>query len=180
MQGPQLHSLDRTIPLGLKNLPSILQRGKNKTSKDLICGLQGPAQQAAHKGPSDTLFGTGRSLERFTCSQWIMFWTEDPAGVFPTYTSNRLCKDTSTFHNRTHLAPHNRALPRPSEGPSAGLFPRTMFVFFQLNPKTVPKRCLQTFEHTQYLERNSSPTVVCGRNSLVPNSSCKIANVLIK
>ncbi|KAI1231580.1 hypothetical protein IHE44_0007651 [Lamprotornis superbus] len=155
-----LHVVERSFLWG-QNLPSVLRRGENKTNKDLtkVSGLAATSTAGCPQGTSETLFGTGRSLGRFTCSQWIMFWTEEPAGTCPTYTSNRLCKDTSTLHSRIHLAPHNRALPRlwPSEGPSADSFPHTMFVFFQLNPKTLAKRCLQTLEQTQNLERISSP-----------------------
>lgn len=187
MQGPQLQVFLLTDPplwghwaTGLKNLPSILRRGENKPQKNLtkVC-LAAASKAGCPQGTRDSLLGTGRNLRRFTCSQWIMFWTEDPAGVCPAYTSIRLCKDTSTFHNRIHLAPQNRALPRlwPSEGPSVDVFPHTMFVFFQLNPKNIAKMRLQTFEQTQNLERIISPRAVCGRNSLVPNSSCKIANV---
>lgn len=188
MQGPQPHVFLVTDPLlwgrsAQKSAERFCGGGENKTSEDLtkVC-LAASSTAGCPQGSSAALCGTGRNLGRFTCSQWMMFWTEDPAGMCPAYTSNRLCKDTGTFHNRIHLAPQNRALPRlcPSEGPSADLVPRTMFVFFQLNPKVMARMPLQTLEQTQNLERSSCPRAVCGRSSLVPNISCKIANVLMK
>lgn len=83
MQGPQLHSLDRTIPLGLKNLPSILQRGKNKTSKDLICGLQGPAQQAAHKGPVTLCLAQEGAWKGLPAASGLCSGPRTPPGCFP-------------------------------------------------------------------------------------------------